>query len=331
MAATQSRSTSQNNQDLLTAAMSAVYEIKLESPTNSMVGMILPTEPFEKVSLFEHQRINYYDCLYGKVGSSTSENIKEKKVHIDIFVKTLTGKTITFEYIDQETLVYDLKTMIMQSEGIPLSDQSLIFASNKLEDNKKLVDYNMQNKSTILLLLKLRGGGYNLTQYILDPSSQDPQYDYDFTNVTDENKTFKRGGMNYVRPCGWMRFAIKVSDKYENLTWLGNSNIPGEWAVSYHGTGKNQAKSIAMDGYDLTKGKRFAFGVGVYSTPDIKVAEKYAIKFSHKNKQYAVILQNRVNPATVIKIPANRTDVGEYWISPSVEDIRPYGICIRKL
>ncbi|CAF4122375.1 unnamed protein product, partial [Rotaria sp. Silwood1] len=48
-------------------------------------------------------------------------------------------------------------------------------------------------------------------------------------------------------------------------------------------------------------------------------------------KNYLVLLQNRVNPTTLVKISADRTGVGEYWASPSYEDIRPYGICIRKL
>jgi hypothetical protein len=159
----------------------------------------------------------------------------------------------------------------------------------------------------------------------------DPRYNYDFTNLTDKDREFTRGGIKYVRPCGWQRFAIKVSDKYENLVWLGATNNPGEWPVSYHGTGFNQAKTIAMDGYDLTKGKRFAFGYGVYSTPDIKVAEKYAIKFLHGNEQYLVVLQNRVNPETLVKVSGDRTGVGEYWINSDDKDVRPYGVCIRKI
>ncbi len=182
-------------------------------------------------------------------------------------------------------------------------------------------------KSVLHLVLRLRGG----EQSILDPSSVDPRYDYDFTNLKDENTEFTRGGMKYVRPCGWKRYAIKVSDKFENAVWLGQSNNPGEWPVSYHGTGLHQAKTIAMDGYDLTKGKRFAFGHGVYSTPDINVAQKYAIKFSYQNDQYLVVLQNRVNPATLTKVSVEKTGIGEYWISPIDKDVRPYGVCIRKI
>ena len=43
-----------------------------------------------------------------------------------------------------------------------------------------------------------------------------PLYDYDFRNINDTNKKFYRGGLEFKRPCGWKRYAIKVKDKYEN-------------------------------------------------------------------------------------------------------------------
>ena len=48
-----------------------------------------------------------------------------------------------------------------------------------------------------------------------------------------------RGGLEYKRPCGWKRYALKVIDKYENNNWIGKedkSNNDSEWAISYHGT-----------------------------------------------------------------------------------------------
>ena len=212
-------------------------------------------------------------------------------------------------------------------KGIPFDRQRTIFAGKQLEDGRLFSDCGIHSGSVLRLVRRLRGGGIS----IQDPSSLDPRYDYDFTNVNDAGKVFTRGGMGYVRPCGWKRCAIKVSGRFEDLVWLGHADNSGEWPVSYHGTGLNQAKTIAMDGYDLTKGKRFAFGHGVYSTPDIRVAEKYAVKFSYKHNQYLIVLQNRVNPATLIRISADRTGVGEYCVSPNDRDVRPYGVCIRKL
>ncbi len=304
-----------NDQKLLTAAMSAVMGIHLESFTNCSI-----LQP--KVSLFNYHGKTY---SYAPVGDTLVAPISTTG-EMKIFLKTLTGKTIAC-YIASNATIRELKHQIQNIEGIPPDQQRILFIGKELDDSLRLSDYNIQHESTVYLLLRLRGGGPE----VLDSSSLDPRYNYDFTNLTDENKSFARGGMKYVRPCGWQRFAIKVSDKFGDLVWLGRTNTPGEWPVSYHGTGFNQAKSIAVDGYDLTKGKRFKYGYGVYSTPDIKVAEKYAAKFSYEGDQYLVVLQNRVNPTSLIKISTDRTGVGEYWINPSEEDVRPYGICIRKL
>ncbi|RGB37535.1 hypothetical protein C1646_756777 [Rhizophagus diaphanus] len=109
-----------------------------------------------------------------------------------------------------------------------------------------------------------------------------------------------RGNYEYKRLCGWRRFALNVLNKYDDNNWLGvdkrndsSSSVRGEWPVSYHGTAKDNCKSIAEDGYLL------------------------------------VVFQNRVNPNTLIKISKEETGIGEYWISDGA-DLRPYGICIKK-
>lgn len=105
--------------------------------------------------------------------------------------------------------------------------------------------------------------------------------------------------------------------------------------MSYHGTGLHNTKSIAEDGFLLSKGKRFTFGKGIYTTPDISVAELYASEFTANRKTYKVVIQNRVNPKTV-KIISSYTspkteDGGTYWITQKEEDIRPYGICVKRI
>ncbi|CAF1594136.1 unnamed protein product, partial [Didymodactylos carnosus] len=53
---------------------------------------------------------------------------------------------------------------------------------------------------------------------------------------------------------------------------------------------------IAEEGFRLSEGKRFLHGKGIYSTPDIEIAKKYASKFTYENETYLCIVQNRVNP-----------------------------------
>ena len=73
-----------------------------------------------------------------------------------VFLKTLTGKTLSFSVDLQET-VDILKDRIQDREGMPPDQQRLVFAGLQLEDGRRLSDFNIKEHATLHLVLRLAG------------------------------------------------------------------------------------------------------------------------------------------------------------------------------
>ncbi len=84
-----------------------------------------------------------------------------------LVVKSLTGKKINLK-VNVWTTVLELMSMVQASEGIPIEQQRLIFGGKNLRTEFTMSDYNIQRDSELTLVLRLRGGMYDITSAKMD-------------------------------------------------------------------------------------------------------------------------------------------------------------------
>ncbi|CAG8824013.1 37528_t:CDS:2, partial [Gigaspora margarita] len=211
----------------------------------------------------------------------------------------------------QNDTILGLKKKLQSMLGIDIKKISLSFSGKPLEDHRTLESYKIKQNNTIYVSRRIIGGA--LDYFVLTNDYLDPRYDNDFQiYVMDQLLNVEMNHTNHLTGGKELQSILKGTDK-------------NSWPVSFHGTSKGAAENIVKYGFDLSKRKCFAYGKGIYSTPDIKEAEFYAKQFFHQNREYKVIFQNRVDPSDLRK--ANH-DL--YWITADDKNIRPYSICIKK-
>ena len=253
--------------------------------------------------------------------SVATKEVDEDDTHesLIVFVASITG--VKYSVVAKKTTpILRLKRGVFLQTGIPVSSQRLIMGGQELLNHQKcgsdatVESYDIRNESVLHLVVRHQGP----KKLMFDVKHLEPTANGDFRTMDDSGKEFERGNQSYERPIGFFRYALKVLRVFPpNNHWLRCKNDPGEWMVTYHGI--NVPPEVQ---------KEFFQAGGIYTTQSFTEAEQFATRFTHNGQKYLILIQNRVNQNKMITTLT--TPVGSFVLSRSLDDVRPYGILIKK-
>ena len=247
------------------------------------------------------------------------------------FIQTIKNKIVAFQNLDKSELHFfnhDQKNY----------EVMLIIYNKRLNT----IDNTLKHMPVRILT------GNLLNNIILSPNMFVPTF---CKNLDDWPKgdDLVRGGEKYCPPYGWIGIALKLGNKYgEDNEWFGkDGKNEKEWCVAYHGIGRGNEldKVYSIIQTNLRQGPKQRYSVylntrkaskkeykrckkGVYLTPDISKAEKYAgkMKLGVYRKEFQFAIQARVDPNKIRDpgaVPIN-------WIlNGGNEEIRPYRLLVK--
>ena len=270
-----------------------------------------------------------------------------------IFKLTLENKSLKkkFEENMNNLKIYLKNIKLKISSTFNITPNDMYFFDEKFQNNFeiKLLIYNkkINNLENILKNFEIKvTTGTLLENVILSANMFENQFCKNGKDWPKQNLI--RGGKKYFPPYDWIGIALKIKDKYHvnDDIWLGKENKFGEWPVAYHGIGKGKifekVLNIIYDNLREGHGQLYnrqiniekskdefpQCGEGVYFSPNIEEAQKYAEKttLGWYNVKFQFVIMARVNPSK-IRCPGGFPII---WIlNGNDEEIRPYRLLIK--
>ena len=333
-------------------------------------------------------------------------NIEEKDPEFCVTLSSLDGESRHDSKIDENDTMIKLNNCIKQDKSHPILNnfKEKIAKAYNIEPNQVIIKDIYAGTVNIVYILDLTedqrkkyfkkdgSGNISETPGVINKMSElfrDFQSlnlpaifyrnSFDIGMFDDRgNKKFSNGTKykvgprgrekEYIQPTGWVRYGLKVLNKYPDKKWLAPFQDPGNWYRVYHGTGSVAHKTIPGYGYNkispvdamanIYKGGFHmagvtAYGPGVYCSPNPKWLElNYcgSINIDTQNgpKTYKYMLQCGVNPDEVRcgsnvnhsnktwnNVPFGSSDIfqawGPIWVAQNPDSIRAYGILIKQI
>ncbi|UJR29270.1 hypothetical protein I4U23_010484 [Adineta vaga] len=331
--------------------------------STTTVGAFASASKDDEQALLKDYYFNFPNIDHGMTTDLAAAEDFTKKLLGDLPPGDSVNKSTLYHVVNklignknQPCLFYD------SSKGMRLHDTTIHLTDINCEDKPIVLTlkscYGLRGYENEGLSNRLREQPDEFESARIHPLLYRPSFDIDCFDERgdkcyDQTQTSFQVGppqreKTYKTPVGWTRFGLKVLDKYEDRTWLHPFRDPGNWYRAFHGTGR--ATSADFNNIAATSNNEFApvdamasifrngfrvariavYGPGVYCSPDPAFPENgyvgiVTILTQQGEKRFKCMLQVAVNPDGLTTTRHSGT-----WVVPKPENIRPYGILIKK-